>query len=101
MNKLLVTGLESNFVIYDMRTKHPTDGYASIKTEAHGSTIWYGKYLPQNRELWCTCGGNGEVNMWKYKYPPKRVEMDPFTKEKRGILGTVEKIAEQKLGPQP
>jgi len=27
--------------------------------------------------------------------------MDPFTKEGRGILGTVEKIGEQKIGPQP
>jgi len=101
MNKLLATGLESAFMLYDMRTKHPTEGFASIKTAAHQSTIWYGRHLPQNRDLWVTCGGNGTVNLWKYTYPSKRFMMDPFTKEGRGILGKVEQIGEQKIGPQP
>lgn len=30
MNKLLVTTLESRFRVYDMRTQHPTDGFAYL-----------------------------------------------------------------------
>lgn len=30
MNKMLVAGLESNFSVYDMRTKHPVEGYAHV-----------------------------------------------------------------------
>ena len=28
MNKLLVTGLESRMRVYDLRTQHPSDGFA-------------------------------------------------------------------------
>jgi hypothetical protein len=30
MNKLLVAGLESSFQVFDMRTQHPEDGFASV-----------------------------------------------------------------------
>jgi hypothetical protein len=29
MNKMLVAGLESSFKVFDMRTQHPTEGFAS------------------------------------------------------------------------
>lgn len=34
MNKLVVTTLESKFFIYDMRTQHPTQGFASLTEKA-------------------------------------------------------------------
>ena len=30
MNKLLVAGLEASFQVLDMRTLHPTNGFASV-----------------------------------------------------------------------
>jgi hypothetical protein len=30
MNKLVATCLESSFHVFDMRTQHPTDGFASV-----------------------------------------------------------------------
>ena len=30
MNKLVATTLESKFYVYDMRTQHPTKGFASL-----------------------------------------------------------------------
>lgn len=30
MNKLVATTLESKFWVYDMRTQHPTKGFASL-----------------------------------------------------------------------
>merc|ERR1711881_538474 len=69
MNKLMVCTLESRFRMYDMRTFHPTKGYANLSEQAHKSTVWCGRFLPQNRELFCTGGGNGNLNLYKYSYP--------------------------------
>lgn len=30
MNKLLVAGLEASFQVMDLRTQHPTKGFASV-----------------------------------------------------------------------
>jgi hypothetical protein len=65
MNKLLVTTLESKFRIYDMRTCHPTEGYSHLIEQAHKSTVWLGRHLPQNRDLFMTTGGNGTLNLYK------------------------------------
>ena len=65
MNKLLVTTLESKFRLYDMRTQHPSEGFAHLSQKAHKSTVWLGRHLPQNRDVFCTTGGNGGVNLYK------------------------------------
>ncbi|RHY89876.1 hypothetical protein DYB37_001599 [Aphanomyces astaci] len=65
MNKLLVTTLESKFRMYDMRTFHPAKGYAFMSEKAHKSTVWQGRFLPQNRDLFMTGGGNGGFNLYK------------------------------------
>ena len=65
MNKLLSTSLESRFNIFDLRTLHPIHGFASMTQNAHKSSIWCGRHLPQNRDLWITTGGNGAVSLWK------------------------------------
>ena len=33
MNKLVATTLESKFHVFDLRTRHPTSGYASMTQE--------------------------------------------------------------------
>lgn len=64
-NKLIVTTLESRFRVFDMRTMHPKLGFSSMVEKAHKSTIWLGKHLPQNRDVFMTCGGNGSLNLYK------------------------------------
>ena len=54
MNKLVVCGLESKFRVYDLRTKHPEEGFACLTEKAHKSTIWLGQHLPQNRDIFMT-----------------------------------------------
>ena len=58
MNKLLVSTLESKFRVYDLRTQHVEDGFANLSEKAHKSTVWLGKHLPQNRDIFMTGGGN-------------------------------------------
>lgn len=65
MNKLMATTLESKFHVYDCRTLHATKGFAHLTEKAHKSTIWLGRHLPQNRDIFMTTGGNGAVCLWK------------------------------------
>ena len=41
MNKLAVTTLESKFFIYDMRTQHPTHGFASLTEKVNDSQQYF------------------------------------------------------------
>lgn len=75
-SQLVVTTLESKFRTYDMRTQHPTSGFAYLSEKAHKSTVWLAKHLPQNRDLFMTGGGNGGFNLYKYHYPNSRVKQD-------------------------
>ncbi len=66
MNKLIATTLESKIHVYDMRTQNDANGgFASVTEKAHNSTVWIGKHLPQNREVFMTCGGSGSMYLWK------------------------------------
>ncbi|KAG8037004.1 hypothetical protein G9C98_004326 [Cotesia typhae] len=66
MNKLVATTLESKFYLFDLRTQHPKRGFAYLTEKAHKSTVWLVKHLPQNREIFMTCGGGGSLCLWKY-----------------------------------
>jgi hypothetical protein len=36
------------------------------------ATIWGGRFLPQNREIFATLGGGGNLSLWQYNYPANR-----------------------------
>ncbi|XP_043911889.1 dynein axonemal assembly factor 10 [Protopterus annectens] len=65
MNKLVATSLEGKFHVFDMRTQHPTKGFASVSEKAHKSTVWQARHLPQNRDIFMTTGGGGNLHLWK------------------------------------
>lgn len=93
MNKLVATSLEGKFHVFDLRTQHPTKGFASVSekvspesakhfipttlsfylssllllsvSQAHKSTIWQVRHLPQNRDIFMTTGGAGNLHLWK------------------------------------
>jgi WD40 repeat protein len=100
MNKLCVTTLESRFRLYDMRTMHETEGFAFKAIKAHKSTVWLARHLPQNRDVWMTCGGNGGLNVYRYAYPSKRQ-----TKDKdgllKGVVGEAELLNARMVSTQP
>lgn len=100
MNKLLCCTLESKFRLYDVRTRHPTEGYSHLTEKAHKSTVWMGRHLPQNRDLFMTCGGNGGLNIYKYSYPANRVEKDSEG-NMRGVLGGLELLNSRVISTQP
>lgn len=100
MNKLIVTTLESKFRVYDLRTFHPEKGYSYLSEKAHKSTVWQGKFLPQNRDIFMSGGGNGGFNIYKYHYPLSRTTQD-VEGRLEGVPGTVELLNSKVLSPQP
>lgn len=94
-NKLISTTLESSFQIFDLKTFHKSEGYANLSCHQHESTLWCGHHSPHDRDKWVTCGGNGEIKLWKYEYPKQR------SLEGRGVMGNVVQIAEQQISTQP
>lgn len=101
MNKLVVCTLESKFRCYDMRTQHPSDGFACLSERAHRSTVWISKHLPQNRDLFMTGGGNGGFNIYKYHYPKSRVGKHRKDCMPVGVAGTVELLNSRIVSTQP
>ncbi len=89
MNKLVISTLEARYRLYDMRTFHPVSGYAFLSQGAHQSTVWSARHLPQNRDVFMTCGGNGSLELWKYSYPNQRKIKEKDGHEK-GVLGATQ-----------
>nr|KAJ3422949.1 WD repeat-containing protein 92 [Polyrhizophydium stewartii] len=101
MNKLVVAGLESKVHVFDMRTQHPKEGFASVTEKAADTTtVWTVRHLPQNRDVFLTTGGSGSVNLYRYKYPSKRSVKAKDDAEK-GVPGTIELVQNAHVAEQP
>jgi len=100
MNKLVATTLESKFYLFDLRTQHPEKGFRYLTETAHESTIWIVRHLPQNREIFVTCGGGGSLCLWKYNYPEKR-KMPDANGIDEGVVGNVSLLQQSNLSSQP
>uniref|UniRef100_A0A8C3E9U5 Dynein axonemal assembly factor 10 n=1 Tax=Corvus moneduloides TaxID=1196302 RepID=A0A8C3E9U5_CORMO len=100
MNKLVATSLEGKFHVFDMRTQHPTKGFASVSEKAQKSTIWQVRHLPQNRDIFMTSGGSGSLHLWKYEYPAQRSKKDSEGSE-MGVAGSVSLLQNVTLSTQP
>ncbi|XP_063596201.1 dynein axonemal assembly factor 10-like [Penaeus indicus] len=100
MNKLLATTLESKFHIYDLRTFHEEKGFAGMMDKGHKSTIWCGRHLPQDREIFVTTGGNGSLMLWKYSYPSARSKKLSDGSEV-GVAGEAKPLQNATITDQP
>ena len=101
MNKLLATCLEGRLHCWDLRTFHQDSGFSGFSHKIEkGQTIWGGKFLPQNREVFTTLGGSGGLGLYKYKYPANREKtLDDGSVE--GVPGELELLQEVAIGDQP
>ena len=101
MNKLVATCLEGKVHMWDLRTFHQNEGFAGMNYKVEkGQTIWGGKFLPQNREIFATMGGSGTIGLFRYKYPEKRTKtLDDGSVT--GVSGEFELLQETAIGDQP
>eukprot|EP01102_Stenamoeba_stenopodia_P016938 TRINITY_DN5991_c0_g1_i3.p1 TRINITY_DN5991_c0_g1~~TRINITY_DN5991_c0_g1_i3.p1 ORF type:complete len:251 (-),score=35.49 TRINITY_DN5991_c0_g1_i3:20-772(-) len=60
---LLVTMLNSTIRLYNDSTLSPITPFVDEKTQQ--STVWCGRFVPQNKNLLLTTGGNGVVNLYQ------------------------------------
>jgi len=123
INKLIVSTLESRYRVYDLKTKHISEGFPFLSVDtlnkgnmstntfsnidnkkgSRGTTIWRVRHLPQNRDIWVTTSGNGCASIWKYTYPDERVIVDDKG-HKKGVMGEVTLLSDQvvsSLSTQP
>lgn len=101
MNKLVGSCLESMVHVFDLRTLHPSKGYAQLEEQAPGNgTAWCARHLPQNRELMAVLAGSGDVYLYRYHYPDQRRVTDSEGKAV-GVPGTLEKLTGKHIAEQP
>ncbi|XP_077522310.1 dynein axonemal assembly factor 10 [Amblyomma americanum] len=101
MNKLVASGTGSDIHVFDLRTKHPKNGFAQLThSEESKSTVWAARHLPQDRDIFATCAGSGTVNLWRYQYPEKRVRKASDGCDE-GVAGTLTHLCKTSLGKQP
>lgn len=100
MNKLVTTTLSANMHVFDLRTINNNKSLASLTKTVHDSTVWCVKHLPQNRDIWMTTGGNGSLNLHKYKYPVSRTKINGKGRM-IGVIGDVEHLNEITSSSQP
>jgi len=114
LNKMVVTSLESQYRVYEMKYKHISEGFSYLNIDSihsnksggtameaqskskKGTTVWQCRHLPQNRDVWITCLGNGTVNLWKYCYPDQRFIVDDKG-YKKGVMGEVKLLSNQTM----
>jgi len=60
-----------------------------------------GRHLPQNRDLFVTCGGNGGLNIYKFHYPSRLTQKHPQDGLDIGVPGSVELLNSRVLSTQP
>ena len=65
-----------------------------------GDTIWRGKFLPQNRDVFGTISGSGTMSLYKYEYPSQRNRILEDQTEV-GFLGSVVKLNDTHMGNRP
>ncbi|KAI5746328.1 hypothetical protein M8J77_002439 [Diaphorina citri] len=101
MNKLVATTLEAKLFVFDLKTLHREKGFAYLSEKAHkATTVWAAKHLPQNRDLFVTCGGSGSLNLWQYNYPTQRTKPD-IDDIPMGVPGSLTLLQETTLSSQP
>uniref|UniRef100_A0A8D8G1Z6 WD repeat-containing protein 92 n=2 Tax=Culex pipiens TaxID=7175 RepID=A0A8D8G1Z6_CULPI len=113
MNKLVVTTLEGGLHVFDMRTQHAEKGFAQLTEKSAGqslgtngvisgakSTVWAVKHLPQNRDIFASCGGAGSVRLWLYHYPESRTKT-LSEGDVQGVAGSLEMLNATTLSTQP
>lgn len=113
MNKLVATTLEGGLHVYDTRTLHPQKGFCCVTEKDAGrslgnngvisglkATVWCARHLPQNRELFMTCGGTGAIRLWQYEYPDRRYK-ESSDGPRQGIAGTLQMLNATTVSTQP
>ncbi|EKU23365.1 wd domain-containing, partial [Nannochloropsis gaditana CCMP526] len=79
---------------------------SSIKQKTHhNATVWSARHLPQNRDVFVTCGGEGGLALWQYHYATPSSSSSPSTTTPSSTSGpdpgALSLLNARLLSPQP
>ncbi|GAW82105.1 G-beta repeat protein [Plasmodium gonderi] len=100
-NKLICATLEGNIYVFNMDIYSEDSGYAYSKDQVVSGTCWGTPFLPQNRDIFASLGGDGNLALYKYVNPEKNYIFDETKGCKRGVVGELEKLNFLKVSTQP
>jgi len=106
MNKLLTAGLDARLCAYDLRTLSPSGEFVHTETSvasgpASSTTAWFARPVPQNQELFACGTGTGNLSVWQYEYPSKRVKQASGGDGQERVPGRLIQLADENLSTQP
>lgn len=98
IKKLSATCLSGYVHLWDLKSLQSIAKAPEVteKVDKSSHTIWGGRYLYQNRNVFVTFDGSGSVKILKYKYPSDSKKGDLTI-----IPGCVEKLQECQISEQP
>ena len=69
INKMISTTLDSKIYLFDLKNLENNNNLNCHKLidEVNNTTIWGTKFMPQKRDIFISMGGNGSLNLYKYK----------------------------------
>ncbi|SOV81396.1 G-beta repeat protein, putative [Plasmodium sp. gorilla clade G3] len=100
-NKLICSTLEGNIYIFNLDVYNEVSGYSYSKDKIISGTCWGTPFLPQNRDIFATLGGDGNLGVYKYVYPEKNSIFDEKIGCKKGIVGELNKLNDLNVSTQP
>ncbi|CRH01622.1 G-beta repeat protein, putative [Plasmodium relictum] len=100
-NKMICSTLEGNIYLFNLDVYSEDTGYSYRKDKIISGTCWGTPFLPQNRDIFASLGGDGNLILYKYIYPEKNHVFDEAKGCKRGIVGELNKLNDLNISTQP
>ena len=101
MRSVSATCLQGFVHIWDISSTRHMGNFPhwSERINKHNHTIWGGRYLPQNSNIFLTIDGSGSVKIWRYNCSKELYQHD--SDRNRSTPPSLEKIQESQLSEQP
>ena len=100
MRSVLATCLQGFLYLWDISsTGRMADSPQLSEKIKNNHTIWGGRYLHQNSDIFSTIDGSGSVKIWKYNFSKELSQNNDCNKT--NVTRSIEKLQESQLSEQP
>lgn len=101
MSKLSATCLQGCVHLWDLKGLDKSESFSKFteKIDNNNHTIWGGRFLYQNRNVFVTIDGSGAVKSWKYEDP--KLSSETNNDNSKNVPSYLEKLQECQISDQP
>ena len=101
MSKLSATCLQGCVHLWDLKGLDKCESFSKFteKIDNNNHTIWGGRFLHQNRNVFVTIDGSGAVKSWKYEDP--KLSSETNNDNSKNVPSYLEKLQECQISDQP